>query len=431
MASSSINGNNHQASKFGIQHHFHEQQHPHQQQHHQNNQISFDMMQASNSSSNIIPGNYIGRDAGTMDLVDVDSPFYLYQQLENQEPPQLNDHRQNNSSMTPHTLNIFPSQPMHAVAEPLPQSVVSKITNGAGSSSSTEPSMELSNKGNNNNGVAYAAEQPNKTPKSEGKGKAPMTSDGEHGVVKDPKTLRRLAQNREAARKSRLRKKAYVQQLESSRIRLSQLEQEIQRARAQGFMIGGNNGLLGGDPSVLALNNNLSGSAFFDNEYVKWLEDHTRLMHELRAAVEEHLPEHDLRGYVDNCLVHFEQFSNLKDLLSKVDVLHLITGTWTTPAERHLMWIGGFRPSYILKQVILNHIEPLTESQLLNIYGLQTSTEQTEDKMNSAFEMHRRILIDTIAAGSLHPPNNANEYNNQLFSAMSKIANIEPLARQA
>lgn len=54
---------------------------------------------------------------------------------------------------------------------------------------------------------------------------------------KDQKTLRRLAQNREAARKSRLRKKAYVQQLESSRLKLTQLEQELQRARQQGIFI--------------------------------------------------------------------------------------------------------------------------------------------------------------------------------------------------
>ncbi|KAF2537297.1 hypothetical protein F2Q68_00023147 [Brassica cretica] len=49
----------------------------------------------------------------------------------------------------------------------------------------------------------------------------------------DQKTVRRLAQNREAARKSRLRKKAYVQQLENSRLKLTQLEQELQRARQQ------------------------------------------------------------------------------------------------------------------------------------------------------------------------------------------------------
>ncbi|KAJ6326073.1 hypothetical protein OIU78_013214 [Salix suchowensis] len=50
----------------------------------------------------------------------------------------------------------------------------------------------------------------------------------------DQKTLRRLAQNREAARKSRLRKKAYVQQLESSRLKLSQLEQELQTSTTAG-----------------------------------------------------------------------------------------------------------------------------------------------------------------------------------------------------
>ncbi|KAI4304741.1 hypothetical protein MLD38_040215 [Melastoma candidum] len=49
----------------------------------------------------------------------------------------------------------------------------------------------------------------------------------------DAKTLRRLAQNREAARKSRWRKKAYAQQLESSRIKLTQLEQDLLRARTQ------------------------------------------------------------------------------------------------------------------------------------------------------------------------------------------------------
>nr|TKS15103.1 PERIANTHIA family protein [Populus alba] len=63
--------------------------------------------------------------------------------------------------------------------------------------------------------------------------------DQSKGRTSDQKTLRRLAQNREAARRGRLRKKvlvfgkAYVQQLENSRLRLTQLEQELQRARQQ------------------------------------------------------------------------------------------------------------------------------------------------------------------------------------------------------
>ncbi|KAL8215577.1 hypothetical protein R6Q57_022414 [Mikania cordata] len=44
---------------------------------------------------------------------------------------------------------------------------------------------------------------------------------------------RRLAQNREAARKSRMKKKAYVQELESGCQKLANLEQAIERARKQ------------------------------------------------------------------------------------------------------------------------------------------------------------------------------------------------------
>ncbi|RYR44181.1 hypothetical protein Ahy_A08g040562 isoform B [Arachis hypogaea] len=75
----------------------------------------------------------------------------------------------------------------------------------------------------------------------------------------DQKSLRRLAQNREAARKSRLRKKAYVQQLESSRLKLTQLEQELQRARQQGIFISSS-----GDQA-----HSMSGNVHQDNNYNK------------------------------------------------------------------------------------------------------------------------------------------------------------------
>lgn len=52
-------------------------------------------------------------------------------------------------------------------------------------------------------------------------------------IIIHKQTLRRLAQNREAAKKSRLRKKAYVQQLENSRVKLAQIELDLHRARSQ------------------------------------------------------------------------------------------------------------------------------------------------------------------------------------------------------
>ncbi|KAF8045206.1 hypothetical protein N665_5414s0003, partial [Sinapis alba] len=84
----------------------------------------------------------------------------------------------------------------------------------------------------------------------------------------DQKTLRRLAQNREAARKSRLRKKAYVQQLENSRLKLTQLEQELQRARQQGVFISSS-----GDQAHSTGGN---GALAFDAEHSRWLEEKNR-----------------------------------------------------------------------------------------------------------------------------------------------------------
>ncbi|EMS61994.1 TGACG-sequence-specific DNA-binding protein TGA-2.1 [Triticum urartu] len=83
------------------------------------------------------------------------------------------------------------------------------------------------------------------TVKREGSGSGgagtPSTSEQEGPRTPDAKTLRRLAQNREAARKSRLRKKA----------------------------------------------------AWFDGEYARWVDEHDRMMRHLRAAVDAEGVEHD------------------------------------------------------------------------------------------------------------------------------------------
>lgn len=91
---------------------------------------------------------------------------------------------------------------------------------------------------------------------------------------------------------------------------------------------------------------------FFDGEYGRWVEEHERLMYELRAAAtDEHMEENELRLYVENCLSHFNDLMNLKCMIAKTDVFHLLSGTWKTPAERCFMWIAGFRPSDIIKVI--------------------------------------------------------------------------------
>ncbi|XP_022742664.1 bZIP transcription factor TGA10-like isoform X2 [Durio zibethinus] len=403
-----------------------QQQHQIQEhnQHHQN-QIPYAMMQSLSSSSSI-PGNFISKDTGAYDLGELDQALFLY--LDGQEPSSIQDQR-HNSGMRPPTLNIFPSQPMHV--EP-PSStktstgLVSPATSG--SKRPSEPFMELANA--RNDASASAPDQPAKSVKREGSRKGQTSSSEQEGPkTPDPKTLRRLAQNREAARKSRLRKKAYVQQLESSRIRLTQLEQELQRARAHGMFFGGGNILVGEQGLPVGTNNISSDAAVFDMEYARWLEEHHRLICELRAAVQEHLPENELRIFVDNCLAHFDEVMNLKGMVAKTDVFHLVSGMWKTPAERCFMWMGGFRPSELIK-VILNQIEPLTEQQIMGICALQQSTLDAEEALSQGLEALNQSLSDIITSDSLSCPPNMTNYMGQMAIAMNKLSTLESFVRQ-
>lgn len=241
----------------------------------------------------------------------------------------------------------------------------------------------------------------------------------------DQKTLRRLAQNREAARKSRLRKKAYVQQLESSRLKLTQLEQELQRARQQGVFISSS-----GDQAHAISGN---GALAFDVEYSRWLEDHNRHINELRAAVNSHAGDAELRTIVDSATTHFDEIFRLKGNAAKADVFHILSGMWKTPAERCFMWIGGFRSSELLK-LLINQLEPLTEQQLVGVYNLQQSSQQAEDALSQGMDALQQSLAETLANGSHSPPGssgNVANYMGQMAMAMGKLGTLEGFLRQA
>ncbi|KAJ0043847.1 hypothetical protein Pint_18256 [Pistacia integerrima] len=240
----------------------------------------------------------------------------------------------------------------------------------------------------------------------------------------DQKTLRRLAQNREAARKSRLRKKAYVQQLESSRLKLTQLEQELQRARQQGIFISSS-----GDQSHSMSGN---GALAFDVEYARWLEEHNRQINELRAAVNSHAGDTELRTTVDNVTAHFDDIFRLKGIAAKADIFHILSGMWKTPAERCFMWIGGFRSSELLK-LLVNQLEPLTEQQLVAIYSLQQSSQQAEDALSQGMDALQQSLAETLANGSPSPSGssgNVANYMGQMAMAMGKLGTLEGFLRQ-
>ncbi|KAL1323482.1 hypothetical protein AAHE18_13G019700 [Arachis hypogaea] len=220
----------------------------------------------------------------------------------------------------------------------------------------------------------------------------------------DAKTLRRLAQNREAARKSRLRKKAYVQQLECSRLKLTQLEKEVERARSQ--VAGGGGGGGGG-----------GGAMMFDMEYGRWLEDEERQMGEVRRGLEGGISDGEMRVIVESYMSHYDDLFRLKAEGAKWDVFHIMNGTWTSPAERCFLWMGGFRPSDLVG-LLIHHLEPLAEQQIIAMYGLRHSSQQAEDALSQGLEQLHHSLLHTISLP-------------QMLAAMAKLSNLEAFLLQA
>ncbi|KAK3147406.1 hypothetical protein QOZ80_3BG0281950 [Eleusine coracana subsp. coracana] len=240
----------------------------------------------------------------------------------------------------------------------------------------------------------------------------------------DQKVLRRLAQNREAARKSRLRKKAYVQQLESSKLKLASLEQELQKARQQGIFISSS-----GDQTHAMSGN---GAMTFDLEYARWQEEQNKQINELRTAVNAHASDSDLRLIVDGIMAHYDEIFRQKGAAAKADVFHILSGMWKTPAERCFLWLGGFRSSELLK-LLVNHLEPLTEQQTSGLSNLQQSSQQAEDALSQGMEALQQSLAETLA-GSLGTPGssgNVANYMGQMAMAMGKLGTLENFLRQA
>ncbi|XP_024008610.1 transcription factor TGA3 isoform X2 [Eutrema salsugineum] len=238
------------------------------------------------------------------------------------------------------------------------------------------------------------------------------------------KMKRRLAQNREAARKSRLRKKAHVQQLEESRLKLSQLEQELVRARQQGLCVRNSS-----DTSYLGPAGTMNtGIAAFEMEYTHWLEEQNRRVSEIRTAIQAHISDIELRMLVDICLNHYANLFRMKADAAKADVFFLISGMWRTSTERFFQWIGGFRPSELLN-VVMPYVEPLTDQQILEVRNLQQSSQQAEEALSQGLDKLQQGLVESIA-GEIRVVESVN-HGAHMASAMENLQALEGFVNQA
>jgi len=196
---------------------------PWQQPHEQAYYPHAGMVQAASSSAH---GGLIKEAGGGYDMAEFDQALFLYLNSQDQTSSAIQDQ--------PQTLNIFPSQPMHVVEPALPKGSMGANNTTPNACSGPSSKRPPPAGGSKDGKTAAVKREAGSSGGAIGSG-TPSTSNQQEGPrsTPDAKTLRRLAQNREAARKSRLRKKAYIQNLETSRIRLSQLEQELHRSRTQ------------------------------------------------------------------------------------------------------------------------------------------------------------------------------------------------------
>ncbi|KAG5058348.1 hypothetical protein JHK86_013344 [Glycine max] len=221
---------------------------------------------------------------------------------------------------------------------------------------------------------------------------------------------------------NRLTDKAYVQQLESCRLKLLQLEQEVDHAKQQGLYIG--NGL--GSNNLGFAGSVNSGITLFKMEYGNWVEEQNRQILELRTALSSHIGDIQLGTLVQGIMNHYTKLFGMKSAAAKADVFYVMSGMWKTTAERFFLWIGGFRPSELLK-VLVPLSEPLTEQQRFDAYGLEKSCQQAEDALSQGMEKLQQMLSDSVGPGQLvegtHIP--------QMDTAMERLEALVSFVNQA
>lgn len=84
-------------------------------------------------------------------------------------------------------------------------------------------------------------------------------------------------------------------------------------------------------------------------------------------------------------------------------------------------------------QILVSHLEPLTDQQLMGLCNLQHSSQQAEDALSQGMEALQQSLSETLASASLVPAggaDNVSNYMGQMTIAMGKLSTLENFLRQ-
>ena len=163
--------------------------------------------------------------------------------------------------------------------------------------------------------------------------------------------------------------------------------------------------------------------AAFEMEYARWVEDQKKQAAELRAALQSGAPEFQLRFLVDAALAHYGALFEARARAARADAFFVLSGVWRAPAERFFLWIGGFRPSELLK-VLAPRLGPLPEPQASAVRALQNTARQLEDALSQGMNKLQQTLVDALMTIDT-PDGGAGGYAaRQMASAVGKLDDL-------
>ncbi|RQO92705.1 hypothetical protein POPTR_007G079900v4 [Populus trichocarpa] len=169
-----------------------------------------------------------------------------------------------------------------------------------------------------------------------------------------------------------------------------------------------------------------SGIATFEMEYGHWLEEQNRHICDMRTALNAHISDVELHILVESDMSHYSELFRLKAIAAKADVFYVMSGLWKSSAERFFLWIGGFRPSELLK-ILVPCMEPLTEQQVVHVLNLRQSCQLAEDALSQGLEKLQQNVAETVAAGQLGEAS----YSPHMETAMEKLEALACFVQQA
>ncbi|XP_071731614.1 transcription factor TGA2.1-like [Rutidosis leptorrhynchoides] len=136
----------------------------------------------------------------------------------------------------------------------------------------------------------------------------------------------------------------------------------------------------------------------FANVYNVWYCEHNNLIQSIHKALITNYKDSDIIPILNNVMDHFKHLFYVNNIAAKRDALNIIYGVWMKPTERCIMWVGGFRPSDILK-LINTHVY-LTDLQSKNINELQSSTIHQERKIsNTIANVEQKLAVRLVSDG--------------------------------